>query len=288
MRRRARAVTAGAFATAIAACNALTGAGDLAIEEAAADAGRDVPAVDGGGPADRAAPPDAELRGSPDAASDGGCTAPATSPVGAAKLIASGMFELAPATSNVAGAVVSPAMTALDAFDVTFDYSLTYSSTTPGAGVTFFAIAAPQSSFTCAAGPRLCTLGASAPGFAVVLRTSKVMNGDPEVPYLAVVDAQAYPSKVPDQPLLVDPSSVWTQVNAMTPIPPSASFHRMTVHGAAGKVTVAIDGRDLLVDVLIPGYVPGRLLTWGIGGATGQGNAFAHRTVVSAIALTCR
>lgn len=62
----------------------------------------------------------------------------------------------------------------------------------------------------------------------------------------------------------------------------------MTITAQNGKVTIAIDARALLVDVLIPGHLPGRLYTWGIGGATGLGNTFAHRTVVSAIALSCR
>lgn len=282
---------AGAIAIAIAACNALTGASDLAIDDPTHDADRDAAPSDGNaGAADRAPPDDVTVPPLPDASGDGGCTGAApTSFLGSTKLLAPGTFELTPATSGLAGAVVAPAMIALDAYDVTFDFSLTYAATTPAAGVAFFAIAAPQATLGCNVGPRLCTLGGSAPGFAVILRTSKVGNNDPAVPYLAVVDAQSYPATVPTNPPLVDPTLVATELGSIEPgVPAASTFRQMAITVRSDKVTVTIDGKNLIKDGAIPGYVPGRLVTWGVGGATGQGISFAHRTVVRNVVLTCR
>lgn len=196
-------------------------------------------------------------------------------------------FQLTRQSNNLAGGIASSALVSLADFDVSFAYSLTHTaSSAPAAGVVFFVIAAPATDLECRAGPYLCTLGSNAPGFAVILRTSKGVASDPAVPYVAVVDATAYPSQQPTSRADLDPSQATTVVPVQDDNLPSAStFHRMAISVRAGKVSVSIDGASILSGVVIPGYVPGRMSTWGIGGSTGQGDGFGHRSVVGQVSF---
>ncbi len=282
---------------ALAACNLVTGATDLEVasesDTAPIDSGvRDV-AVD---------------RASPLLGNEGGTTldaafdAPVDAPAGcapspaptillgvAANAAVAGYYQLTPETNALAGGIATATLSPLDDFDASFSYSITYSSgTNVGAGLAFFVIAASVKTLSCLSGPYLCTLGAGAPGFAVVLRTSTLANGDPQVPYLAVVDAVTFPDVLPANPLRVDPTKVYALAN-FSPgggFPAPGTFHTMSLSVRAGKATVSIDGAKLLNAVPIPSWSAGRSVTWGIGAATGQGSTVAERTVVGQISVS--
>ena len=278
----------------LAACNLVTGATDLQV--ASED---DTTPIGGGvrdGAVDQASPVTGKDGGTiPDAAIDArvdapaGCTpvAPPTSLLGVASPVST-YWQLTPEQNALAGGIVTAAPIALDDFDASFSYSITYSSgTNPGAGLAFFAIAAKGQPLACQSGPNLCTLGSSAPGFAVVLRTSKLVSSDPEVPYLAIVDSTAFPGTQPSSTVRLDPSKAYTLGSSPSDtLPAQSTFRVMAISVRAGKVTVAIDGTKLLNAAPIPGWTPGRSVTWGIGSATGQGSTFAERTVVGQISLT--
>jgi hypothetical protein len=105
------------------------------------------------------------------------------------------------------------------------------------------------------------------------------------VPYVAVVDAQSYPSVQPVNPPLIDPSRAYTSVTSIdnATLPPAASFHTMAISARSGKVTVTIDGGAILTGVPIPSWSAGRVSTWGVGASTGLGAGFAERTVVGPV-----
>lgn len=277
---------------ALAACNLVTGAADLEVAD-----DKDAPPLGGGGTrdgaADQASPSpgsdggsttDASIDARVDAA-DAGCgTTSATSLLGSASPLL-GSYQLTTNTNGLAGGIASATPIPVDDFDASFSYSITYTGGL-GAGLAFFAItASPSTPQSCQPGPPLCTLGATAPGFAVILRTSKGSQGDPDVPYVTVVDAQSYPSVQPVNPPLIDPTKAYTLVNSIdnATLPPAASFHTMAISARSGKVTVTIDGSAILTGVPIPSWSAGRLSTWGIGASTGLGNGFAERTVVGPV-----
>ena len=280
---------------AVGACNVLTGASDLGV-----GAEKTSSHVDGGpreGAADdAAAPPDAggptDGTGADASVGDGGCASTsATSLLGHALPVAT-YYELTPEKYNLAGGLASPAVVSLDNFDASFDYSITYTSqSTPGAGLAFFAIASAMKTIGCRPGPYLCTLGASAPGFAVIIRTSKLISTDPAVPYVAVVDAQSFPVTQPANPTALDTSKAWTLVNdtSSSTLPAKSTFHQLAISVRAGMVTVTIDGGTILSNAPIPNWVAGRVGTWGVGAATGEGTNFAQRTVVGPVTFNgCR
>ena len=292
--RRPFALVAG---LALAACNLVTGVTDLQVGSES-----DTTPIDGGvrdGAVDHASPVTADDSGKAlDAAVDAPVDAPAgcvstpapTTLLGvAANTGVAGYYQLTPETNALAGGVATATPSSLDDFDASFSYSITYSSgTNVGAGLAFFVIAAPAKTLACQSGPSLCTLGGNVPGFAVVLRTSKLAAGDPEVPYLAVVDAAMFPDVLPANPLRIDP----TKAYAIASSPPGGglpgpnTFHTMSIAVRAGKATVSIDGAKLLNGVPIPGWAAGRSVTWGIGSATGQGPTFAERTFVGQISVS--
>jgi hypothetical protein len=280
---------------ALVACNLVTGAADLQLAS-----GQDTPPPgDGGtrdGAADQASPSprsdggsttDAAVDARVDAADAAGCgTTSATTLLGSATPLL-GFYQLTMNTNGLAGGVASATPIPIDDFDASFSYSITYTGGL-GAGLAFFAImATPFDPLSCQPGPPLCTLGAAAPGFAVILRTSKGNSGDPEVPYVTVVDAQSYPSVQPVSPPLIAPTKAYTLVGAIdnATLPPAATFHTMAISARSGKVTVTIDGGAILTGVPIPNWSAGRLSRWGIGASTGIGNGFAERTVVGSVAF---
>jgi hypothetical protein len=276
---------------ALAACNLVTGAADLEVA-----GGNDAPRPAGGGSGDGAADPTAPSPSNdggsttdaafdaPDAADAGCVSASAPSLLGSATPLL-GFYQLTTNTNGLAGGVASATPIPIDDFDASFSYSITYTGGL-GAGLAFFAItAAPSPPSSCQPGPPLCTLGASAPGFAVILRTSKGNQGDPSVPYVAVVEAQSYPSVPPVNPPRIDPTLAYTLVNSVdnTTLPPAASFHTMAISARSGKVTVTIDGAAILTGVPIPSWSAGRVSTWGVGASTGLGAGFAERTVIGPV-----
>ena len=279
----------------MAACNLVTGVSDLeAVDKGA-------PFVDPRGAdamTEGAAPPPRDSGIDPDRASADApqgdtatcanpATALATTLFGAATTLTP-YTVLTPETNALAGGLASAGLLPLTDFDVTFAYSMTYTaSSMPAAGVAFFAIGAGAANLDCQAGPYLCPFGAAAPGFGVILRTSKANSMDPPVPYLAVVDAQTYPSVVPSIRKDVDPGKAYSLVAAPnTGVPAASTFHQMAISVRGGKVTASIDGAAMNTGVPIPNWTPGRHSTWGVGAATGLGNAFASRTVVGPVTLT--
>ena len=274
---------------ALAACNLVTGATDLqvasengavpggGVRDGATDQASPSPGRDGGSTLDAAV--DARL----DAADAGCATTSATSLIGSATPLL-GFYQLTANTNGLAGGIASATMIPVDNFDASFSYSITHTGPL-GAGLAFFAIAEPALFLNCVSGPPLCTLDASAPGFAVILRTSKGNAGDPNVPYVTVVDAQSYPSVQPVNPPLIDATKAYTLVNSIdnAALPPADSFHTMAISARNGKVTVTIDGGPILTGVPIPNWSAGRVSTWGIGASTGNGAGFAERTVVGAV-----
>lgn len=238
---------------------------------------------------DRESGVDADLDG-PDTA----CATPAATTLLGVAAPLSTYWQLTPETNGLAGGIASPSMVAFDDFDASFTYSITYSSgTNPGAGLAFFVIAAPVNDLQCQSGPNLCTLGRNpvipgpVAGFAVILRTSKLVAGDPEVPYIAVVDSQAFPGTQPSSTVLLESSTVYSLVGSPGGgvVPPPNTFHTMAISVRAGKISAAIDGNKLLNGTPIPNWAPGRVSTWGIGSATGQGSTFAERTVVGQMSV---
>ena len=275
---------------ALAACNLVTGATDLQVatdndsvpggggmRDSAADQASPPPGRDGGSTLDAAV--DARL----DAAEAGCATTSATSLLGSATPLL-GFFQLTANTNGLAGGIAAATPIPVDNFDASFSYSITHTGPL-GAGLAFFAIAESAALLNCLPGPPLCTLDASAPGFAVILRTSKGNAGDPNVPYVTVVDAQSYPSVQPVNPPLIDASKAYTSVSTIdaNDLPPLATFHTMAISARSGKVTVLIDGGVILTGVSIPNWSAGRVSTWGIGASTGNGSGFAERTVVGAV-----
>lgn len=271
---------------ALAACNALTGASDLQFASETTPVVPDASVRDGAGeaslPGRDASVADVVVDAPPDGAL-GACPGlTATTLLGSATPLGA-FFQLTPETNNLAGGIASASQTALDDFAVSFAYSMTYTSANvPAAGLAFFAIGTTAKNLECKSGPYLCPLGASSPGFAIILRTSKAAAGDPEVPYVAVVDAQSYPNVVPSNPTPVDPTKAYTLVQQQgAGLPPEPSFHLVTISITGGLVDVSVDGAPLLAKVVAPNWLPGRLYTWGLGASTGLGASFATRTVVS-------
>jgi hypothetical protein len=272
----------------LAACNFLSGASDLQV--------LDKPPVVGTGLRDAATDtPASALDASTiidgavgDGMPDAGCTSSvATSLFGAATALAPYTL-LTPEMNDLAGGIASAGMLALTDFEVSFAYSMTHTSANqPAAGIAFFAIAAQPSALTCQTGPYLCALGATAPGFAVIVRTSRASAGDPMVPYVAVVDAQTYPDAIPQTRTNLDPSRAYELVPAPnTGVPTMKDFHEMVITIRSGKVSATIDGAAVLTSVPIPSWVPGRLSTWGLGASTGQAAGFATRIIASQATLT--
>jgi hypothetical protein len=276
---------------ALAACNLVSGASDLEIggesTPLANDAGaRDVttadrttlPPVDG-------SVADASVDATTDASKS--CAAlTATSLLGNATGLGTSYFQLTPEQNNLAGGIHATTPASLDDFDASFGYSMTYTSASaPAAGVAFYAIESQPMKLGCQSGPYLCTLGANGPGFAVILRTSKAAAADPDVPYVAVVDAQAYPSTAPATPIPILADKAWTLVGAQGSTPPATSFHTMAIAMRSGTIGVAIDGVDVLKQA-VPGWKAGRLYTWGLGASTGVLSSFATRTVVTPVTFT--
>ena len=224
---------------------------------------------------------------------DTACAAPAATTLLGVAAPLSTYWQLTPETNGLAGGIASPSMVAFDDFDASFTYSITYSNgTNPGAGLAFFVIAAPVKNLSCQPSQNLCTLGGSFPdpasgGFAVVLRTSKLVAGDPEAPYVAVVDSQAFPSTQPSSTVTLESSKAYSLVGVTGGgvVPPPNTFHTMAISVRAGKISVAIDGNTLLNGTPIPNWAPGRVSTWGIGSATGLGSTFAERTVVGQMSV---
>ncbi len=282
---------------AVGACNLVTGAADLDLadpnapasigaggRDSAADRGDVSPGSDG------SVLTEGGGGGGGDAAADGGaCTSlGATSLLGVASQIATTAFyQLTPENNALAGGIASASTVVLDDFDVSFLYSITYTAAVSavGAGLAFFAIAAPAKDLACTQGPYLCTLGASAPGFAVILRTSKFNAGDPDPPYVAVVDAQTYPTTLPASLVKLDASKAYSLGSGGSGLPSAASFHQMTIAVRSGKVTASIDGAIILSSVPIPNWAAGRVSTWGIGASTGNAGNFAERNVVGQISF---
>src|SRR5262249_17466101 len=156
--------------------------------------------------------------------------------------------NLTPISAGNAGGVASGAMVPLDRFVVTFDFAiLTTASMSTAAGLTFFALAAPAAQLQCKPGPNVCVLGKT-PGFAVLLRTGRADGTDPTPPYLAVIDAPSFPNKIPSNRASLAVSAVESDVgniDANAP-PPDAAWHQMAIHGADGKIDVAIDGKPIV------------------------------------------
>lgn len=277
-------------AIAIGACNLVTGATDLqvasendttpiggGVRDGAVDQASTVTGNDGGSTKDASV--DARID-----AADAGCgTTSATTLLGTATPLL-GFYQLTTNSNGLAGGIASATPIPIDDFDASFSYSITYTGGL-GAGLGFFAITESAKALSCQPGPPLCTLGASAPGFAVILRTSKGNAGDPDVPYVTVVDAQSYPSVQPVNPPLIDPTKAYTSVSAIdnATLPPQATFHTMAISARSGKVSVTIDGGAILSGVPIPNWSAGRVSTWGVGAATGIGSGFAERTVVGPV-----
>jgi hypothetical protein len=284
-----------AASLAVVACNLVTGVTDLQVSDGVTPFPLDGGSRDGS--ADQVSPPLGEGGALPDASGadaggtpgDGGCVAlaPPTKLLGVASAL-TGFYQLTPETNGLAGAIASASPLVLDAFDASFAYSITYSnSVTPGAGLAFFAIeSSDKGGLPCQPGPNLCTLGGASPGFAVILRTSKGVPSDPTAPYVAVVDATSFPTTQPAITVPIDPAKAYSQ--ASTPgqgLPPPATFHVMSISVRAGKVSASIDGAPVLTSASIPGWAPGRMVTWGVGASTGIGNGFAQRTVVGQVSL---
>jgi hypothetical protein len=179
-----------------------------------------------------------------DASIDAACaSSTATSLLGTAKNL-SGFIELTTEAVGRAGGIASPTTRDLNVFQVSFDYSITFNGSLPAAGLAFFALAAPLSGVACQPGASICALDAAVPGWAVLLRLAKGNSGDPDVPYLAVVDAESFPTVQPSSPLRVDPTKVWLDIGGAHPASPAAaSWHQMSIFRSGPKVTVAIDGR---------------------------------------------
>ncbi len=274
-----------AFATiTLTACNLITGATSLETQERPPSFASDASVTDGPA-ADVTVRPSEDGSGPVDA--DAKCPAEsATTLLGGAAPLAP-YFQLTPEMNNLAGGIASPALVALTNFDVSFSYSLTFTSaSTPAAGFAFFVIAAPAATLPCRPGPNLCTLGGTAPGFAVILRTSKGSSGDPDVPYVAVVDARLFPAVQPTSRINLDfTKAVSLVAQQQNGAPPESSFHRMAISVRDGRATVSIDGASILAAAPIPNWVAGRMSTWGIAASTGQGSTFAHRTVVGQVAF---
>jgi hypothetical protein len=274
----------------VVACNLVTGVSDLQVADGVTSSAPDAGASDSasdqratgseGGALPDGAAGDAADGGNPD------CTAPAPTALLGVATPLMGYTELTPETNAMAGAIASASPVVLDDFDVSFTFSITYKNgTTPGAGLAFFALEAATADLPCQPGPNLCTLGGTAPGFAVILRTSKVNNNDPAVPYVAVVDATTFPTTQPASTVLIDPRKAYTQGAGNGGLPGPATFRQMAIAVRSGKVTASIDGVVALSSVPIPSWATGRARTWGVSSATGQGATFAERTVVGPISL---
>jgi hypothetical protein len=277
--------------SAIAACNLVTGASDLQVAGEVGTGSFEGGRKDSAGgetslPADEAGTrTEGGVDGGGDA--DGGCAATsATALLGVATTVST-YWQLTPETNALAGGLASPSMLTLDDFDASFSYSMTYSNgTNPGAGLAFFVIAASVQSLPCQPSQNLCTLGGAKPGFAVILRTSKLVASDPEVPYVAVVDSQAFPSTQPADTVRIDPATAYAlAVPNPGALPAPSTFHQMAIAVRGGTINVSIDGNSLMKGAPIPNWAPGRVSTWGIGSATGLGSTFAERTVVGQISL---
>lgn len=295
VRARLRLPLVGVASLVAVACNLVTGVTDLQVSDGVGPFAPDASSSDGA--ADQTSPSvidggaslDAAVNPGPGDGDGGGCMATTAAPtllLGVAAPLGSS-YLLTPETNGLAGGIASASPVAIGDFDASFSYSITYSNaSTPGAGLAFFALEGTAKDLPCQSGPNLCTLGGQAPGFAVILRTSKVQQSDPAVPYVAVVDAQTFPGTQPASTVLIDPAKAYSAGSGGGPaMPPSTSFHQMAISVRAGKVTASIDGVKVLASVAIPNWTPGRVSTWGVGSATGQGNSYAERTVVGQVTM---
>jgi hypothetical protein len=280
------------------ACNALTGVNDLHETD---DAGPDaLTPADAAGGADAAGAGERAAEGAVDGPLDisGETGADACAPSSPTVVLGSAQdhgtyVDLTALAVTLAGGIASATEVPLDRFTAAFDFSVLAhlgigSTTPPAAGVTFFALAAPAPTLHCAPGPNICVLG-SAAGFAVLLRTAQGAAGDPDAPYIAVLDAPSFPANQPVGPVPVPAASFETDVGNTDPNgpPPATSWHTMTIRATNGVVDVALDGRPLLTGVAIPGYTPGFVGTWGIGASTGQLSGAERNTVRNVVLRGC-
>jgi hypothetical protein len=272
---------------ALAACNALSGVGDLqevdGIDAAPAGdtgtaAGPDASTRDAS--VEAVAPPDAALG---DALADAAC-GPLEAPVllGAAH-DAGGYYELTKPAVGVAGGVAWSTPASFAAFDVSFELAIEAPAAGEvAAGLALFVVGAPAKTLGCNSGASLCVLGGAA-GYAVVLRTGRANNKESAVPYLAVVDAPTFPTSPPAAPLLLDAAAFETVAPGGGVGAPTA-WHTISIHVAKGLVDVDIDGHAQLRGVAVPAAAAGTVGAWGIGAATGQA-AGLELTAVRSVTL---
>jgi hypothetical protein len=196
-----------------------------------------------------------------------------------------GFIDLTTEDVGLAGGVASPTLRNLDAFRVSFEYSITYAKTFPAAGLALFVRDGDLGALQCQTGPDICALGTSTPGWAVLLRIAKGGPSDPNVPFVAIVDAERFPGTQPTSPVSIDPALAWSKVGSTALAePPATTWHLLRVTRASGGVTVDLDGVTVLSDAT-PNA--GTLGTWGIGASTGA-SAGASRIAVRNITFECR
>jgi hypothetical protein len=208
--------------------------------------------------------------------------------------IRAGYLELTPGLSSRSrGAAMWPTQTVFDAFDLTFDFSITTLATDAsthfsyGLGFVALQISSPQAA-SCLPYSNLCLLGGGVPGFAIIIDT--FTNGDPApAPFVGVVDTATYPGTPPmaGAVFAVAANTVEARlasIDDMTP-PPNSTWHTLQAHISGGQASVLIDGASYLFDVPLPTATPFSGY-WGFIAATGISSSFTERNTVRNVSMT--
>jgi hypothetical protein len=214
---------------------------------------------------------------------DADASLPNWSKLGVARLRGS-YAELTPDARDSAGGLwwTSAAPMPLTSFDATFQLSLTFApldaSSAPADGIAFAWLASATLPPACMPGDSLCVMGQGIAGDAMIVRTYHTVMTEPPVPYVAIVDANAFPLAPPAPGTFVSiaMSGIPTQlasVNDNAP-PPVPTWHLFRVRSTHGKADVWLDGTQILTQVPLPSPAP-TAGYWGFGAGTG-GSATRH------------
>jgi hypothetical protein len=184
-----------------------------------------------------------------------------------------GFGELNPEAQVNAGAfwnVESGPVTFAD-FDLTFEFSIIYTTIYVGDGLAFGWLASNAVPTGCEDGKRLCIMATGVTGYAVVIRTYQG-TGEPGTPYIAVANAATFPGTAPAAGTYatVASASVLTNLTGgdAAATPPAASWHKVHVRLTKKTVSVWLDALAVLTNVALPSYTPFKGY-WGFGGSTG-------------------
>jgi hypothetical protein len=200
--------------------------------------------------------------------------------------VESTFFQLTPDLPDSGGGIFWPAQTPLTAFDLSFDFSITYSGSQASDGLAFVAFEGSPPTTCFQGGSALCL--ARPPGFGVAVRT--LMCSSPGPPNIAVIDTSYHCTDDGGSPLdlvtIADPYTVEEKVDSGDDGgPPSSSWHTIAVHvvqddASAPLASVSLDDASVITAVQVPRVDYGY---WGFVAATGYNS---ERTAVRNVRMS--